>query len=333
MFFPLFFFFALYFGANAQAPADYYDNAEGKTGYTLKTTLHGIIKSHSTLSYGTLWNAFEETDLKPGTNKIWDMYSDCDLIFGNNQCGNYRKECDCYNREHSFPKSWFNEASPMYTDLFHLYPTDGYVNGRRSNYPYGNVGSAKYTSSNGSKLGNCNDCSGYTGTVFEPIDEYKGDLARTYFYMVTCYEDKVSGWSSDMLNGTKNQAFSDWAKNVLIQWHRQDPVSEKEISRNNAVYQWQGNRNPFIDHPEFADKIWGDDAHSIESQEINDGKVDFSDVSVYPVAEIISVSGVRLTQVNSAEIESAMSSLPHGVYIIRYHHKDRKSTVSRKVVK
>lgn len=166
---------------------------------------------------------------------------------------------DCYNREHSFPKSWFGgEVLPMYTDLFHLYPTDGKVNAYRSNYAFGETSTG--TVYDISKLGPCT-FPGYTGMVFEPADEYKGDFARTYFYMVTCYEDKVPSWnysdSSQMLNQTSYPCFKEWAMNLLLKWSRQDPVSDKEIKRNEAVYKLQKNRNPFIDYPQLAEYIWG----------------------------------------------------------------------------
>ncbi|MDL2262096.1 endonuclease [Bacteroidales bacterium OttesenSCG-928-I21] len=244
-----------------QIPDGYYDGTEGLRGENLRSVLFNIISGHTSLSYGDLWEAFEDTD-KKANGKVWDMYSDnpngtppYEYTFVTDQCGNYGGEAICYNREHSFPKSWFNDASPMYTDLFHLYPTDGYVNGRRSNYPYGEVGNTTWTSRNGSKLGTSN-YSGYSGVVFEPIDEYKGDFARTYFYMLTRYKDKISTWTCDMLSGNN---FATWAKQMLLEWHRNDPVSQKEIDRNNAVYSYQRNRNPFIDNPEFADKIWDAD--------------------------------------------------------------------------
>ena len=246
------------FTLSAQIPAGYYDAAVGKTEAALKTALFGKIGSHTALSYADLWNAFKTTDKRPD-GKVWDIYSNItNYTFGANQCGNYSLEGDCYNREHSFPKSWFNDATPMYTDLFHLYPSDGKVNGMRGNFPFGEVGSATYQSANSySKLGSC--CyPGYSGTVFEPNDELKGDLARTYFYMVTAYEDRVSGWSSEHLDGTSYPALNAWSVALLLKWNAQDPVSQKEIDRNNAIYtNFQHNRNPFIDHPEFAEYIWG----------------------------------------------------------------------------
>ncbi|MFH1121325.1 MAG: endonuclease [Bacteroidota bacterium] len=259
--------FFLFFSLIAYSqPANYYDNATG-TGETLKTQLYNIISAgHDPLSYDDLWDAFLTTDDKIN-GKVWDMYSDVpggsppyEFTFVSDQCGNYSAEGDCYNREHSWPSSWFNDASPMYTDLFQLVPTDGYVNNRRGNYIFGEVGSATWTSLNGSKLGNC-ITTGYSGTVFEPIDEYKGDFARNYFYMVTRYENKVIAWSSnnivsDILDGTTHPAFETWFLNMLGEWHTADPVSQKETDRNNAAYALQGNRNPFIDHPEYVTAIW-----------------------------------------------------------------------------
>ncbi len=257
------------FLVTAQAPSGYYDDAEGLAGENLKTALHNIINNHNVESYDDLWTDFQSTDKKPN-GYVWDMYSDVpggtpayDYTFGTDQCGNYSGEGSCYNREHSFPKSWFNDASPMYTDLFHLYPTDGYVNGQRGNYPFGETSSASWTSTNGTQKGPCS-YPGYTGTIFEPIDEYKGDFARTYFYMVTRYEGQVAGWESNnsnadaVLNGTSFPAFEEWTLNMFMEWHENDPVSQKELDRNDAVYAIQNNRNPFIDHPEYVNYIWGD---------------------------------------------------------------------------
>ena len=129
----------------------------------------------------------------------------------------------------------------------------------RGNHPFGEVRNPTYTSKNGGKLGP-NATNGYSGTAFEPVDEYKGDFARSYFYMVTRYESQVGNWKSDMLeSGNKTRAFKPWAVDLLLKWHKQDPVSEKEIKRNDAVYAKQHNRNPFIDYPELVEKIWGND--------------------------------------------------------------------------
>lgn len=245
----------------AQIPNGYYNTATG-TGSTLKTQLYNIIKGHTAVSYDGLWTAFQTTDDKPD-GKVWDMYSNCTFTFITDQCGNYVNECDCYNREHSWPKSWFNDGSPMLTDLFHLVPTDGKVNGMRSNYPFGTVSSPTYTSGSGCKLGPCS-YTGYTGVVFEPLDEYKGDFARNYFYMATRYENIISTWHANddnaeaVLLDNNFPVFETWFINMLGEWHVADPVSQKEIDRNNTIYtSYQHNRNPFIDHPEYVYAVWG----------------------------------------------------------------------------
>lgn len=254
-----------FFLANSQAPAGYYNTATG-SGYTLKTQLHKIISKHKDLGYGGLWQTYKTSDIDDFYEKdqsVLDMYSENPrgidpYVFkmGSNQCGIYSAEGDCYNREHIIPQSVFNSAAPMVSDAHFIPPTDGKVNGKRSNFPHGNVASAKWTSENGSKLGS-SAINGYKGIVFEPIDEFKGDIARMYFYFATCYENKVAGYNYDMFNGTNHQVFTEAFKNMLLQWHKMDPVSEREKKRNNAIYKRQGNRNPFIDHPEFVEKIWG----------------------------------------------------------------------------
>ncbi len=253
----------------AQIPPGYYTTATG-TGYTLKTQLHNIIDDHTVQTYGALWGYYDNTDLDTD-GFIYDMYSEnptgtdpYNFTWSVNQCGSsgYTGEGDCYNREHSMPKSWWGGdiTQPMYTDIHHVIPTDGYVNYQRSNLPFGETTTPFFISSNGCEKGSGTLAIGYTGTVFEPLDEYKGDFARIYFYMATRYQDVIAGWpGSAMLNGTSNQVFSDWSKDMLLNWHENDPVSQKEIDRNNAIYyQVQGNRNPFVDHPEWAQAIWGD---------------------------------------------------------------------------
>jgi len=249
----------------AQPPQDYYASAEGLNGQPLRSAMHQIIKSHTSLSYSELWQAFYTTDARPDNGKVWDIYSDQPggtpayyFTFGSDQCGNYSGEGDCYNREHSIPKSWFGgSVAPMYTDLFHLYPTDGFVNSKRGNLPIGKVVNATWTSTNGSKVGTSN-IAGYSGQVFEPIDSFKGDFARTYFYMAVCYKDKNLGVETQSNFDGGN--LKPWAQELLLQWAALDPVSKKEIDRNNAIYQLQHNRNPFIDFPELAEKIFGNDA-------------------------------------------------------------------------
>lgn len=249
----------------AQTPKDYYTSATGN-GYQLKTQLHKIISKHKDVGYGGLWQTYKTSDIDDfyeKDNSILDIYSEnpkgkdtYHFKVGSGQCGVYSSEGDCYNREHIIPQSSFNSASPMVSDAHFIPPTDGKVNGMRSNYPHGNVASAEWSSKNGSKLGT-SAIKGYSGTVFEPIDEFKGDIARMYFYFATCYENKVAHFNYDMFNGSSNQVFTDAFKNMLLEWHKLDPVNHREIVRNNAIFKRQGNRNPFIDHPEFVEQIWG----------------------------------------------------------------------------
>ena len=220
----------------------------------LKTNLFQIIKDHTAIGYDNLYSAYLKTDLREdGT--IWDMYSNVKYSPSENQ-GNYKKEGDMYNREHTIPQSIFNKKSPMVCDIFHVYPTDGYVNNRRSNYPHADVSSVTFESSNNTKVGTPVNSS-ISGKVCEPADEYKGDFARTYFYFVTCYQDKMSSFSSyASFSQNTYPSLSKWAISLYKKWSLEDPVSEKEINRNEAAYGIQGNRNPFIDFPGIENLIW-----------------------------------------------------------------------------
>jgi endonuclease I len=252
----------------AQIPIGYYDGTAGLTGAALKTKLWEIIKNgHQDKGYDGLWTAYYTTDRDKyyeNDNSLLDMYSEkptstdsYNFTLGSNQCGvggNYNSEGDCYNREHTIPQSSFNDGYPMRSDVHHVLPTDGYVNNRRGTYPYGVVASSSWTSTNGSKLGS-SAVNGYSGTVFEPIDEFKGDFARIIFYFATRYENIISTVSFPMFGNSAYPGISSWSLPMLLQWHTNDPVSEKEINRNNAAYSFQGNRNPFIDHPEYVNII------------------------------------------------------------------------------
>jgi len=247
-------------GMQAQGPNNsgtYYRNANGKSGEALKTALYGIIskKTHSP-SYDELITLYEITDTR-ADGCVRDWYSNIThFTHGKDKAGSYKKEGDVYNREHSVPQSW---GAPK-ADIVHVVPTDGYVNNRRGNYPFGEVGNITYQSANGySKLGSCKTA-GYSGTVFEPNDEVKGDIARIYFYMATCYEGSCQNWGNDVFTGTKYQPMAQWAFDMMVRWSKLDPVDEVEIARNNAVARTdvQGNRNPFVDYPGLEDYVWGD---------------------------------------------------------------------------
>ena len=281
------FFFALSLFAKSVTPAaslpTYYKDINGKSGKSLFDAVHVVTKvGYSSLGYSGLWTAYRTTDVRDN-GKIWDMYSDCSWTVGSDQCGGYSNECDCYNREHSIPKSWFggSESGPG-CDIFQVVPTDGYVNNRRSNYAFGEVSSASYTY-DGAKLGSAksititggNTIAGNTGTsiscsgtVFEPRDEYKGDFARGYFGTMIKwangdYQAFTTGDGSKIFSSSYSSGafgLTKYGVALLMKWHRQDPVSQKEIDRNNGIQQTQGNRNPFIDYPYLAEYIWGEKA-------------------------------------------------------------------------
>jgi endonuclease I len=328
----------------ADIPDGYYDNAEGKEGYELKTALHVIIKAnHNTTSYTPgIWNAFYTTDVR-ADGYVWDTYSNCDFTLGDDQDGGSggTSECEYYNREHSFPRLWFGgTVEPMNTDLFHVIPSDKYVNNQRGNLEYGEVSSPTQTFINGSKIGP-NTYGSFTGTIFEPIDEYKGDFARNYFYMATRYEDVIDSWpGSAMLDGSSDQCFSDWALEMLIEWHTNDPVSQKEIDRNDAVYAIQDNRNPFIDHPEYVNYIYNPDGsvginHNVEvsklrvfpnpaKEEINieiENGINLKSVFIY---NLIGEKVLDYHDINTSFYSFNVNHLPKGVYFIQVDSENIK---------
>ena len=310
----------------AQGPdrtGTYYRDADGKQGAVLKTALCNIIRNNTVIrSYANLWQDFKKTDLR-SDGKIWDMYSGVtNFVPGINQDkGSHPYEGYSYNREHSFPKSWFGgEVKPMYTDLHHMYPTDGFVNNKRGNLPFGTTQGESYKSERDfSKVGNCT-WPGYTGKVFEPADEYKGDFARTYFYMVTCYEEKLPTWYdnySDVrptLDGSTYPGLSAWQLQMLMQWATQDPVSDKETNRNEAVWEIQRNRNPFIDYPGLEQYIWGDQKTVAFSYDAyNSGIADVERLT-FNVERIYDLQG---RQINDQRSTFNVQRLKKGLYIQR----------------
>jgi len=242
-------------------PPGYYDTANGLTGDALLMALHDIIKDHVAHSYTYAWTAYETTDVRPVDGKVWDVYSDIPggtppylYTFGVNEGGVGGAEGTGYTREHTWCKSWFGgEVSPMYTDLFALYPCDTHMNGTRGIFAYGETSAPQLISLNGSMVGP-SSVPGYTGTVFEPIDEFKGDLARAYLYFSTRYYLEDAGWPGGP--ATDGAEIKPWALEMFLQWIDNDPVSQKEIDRNTAIYLIQGNRNPYVDHPEFVETVY-----------------------------------------------------------------------------
>ncbi len=338
----------------SQIPTGYYNSATG-TGYSLKTQLKNIIYPHTTLVYGSgLWNLYPSSDVRPN-GKVWDIYTTCDFTFGTVANGGQQDdgtsgtaECQRFNKEHTFPKSWFGavSTSQMYSDAFHVMPADKKVNGVRGNLAYGLVGNASFTSSNGTKIGNCIAPNyPYSLNVIEPSNELKGDIARNYFYMATCYQDFIGSWQTiapdgdTVLDGSNDKVFEQWYLELMYNWNVADPVSQKEIDRNNAIYAAQRNRNPYIDHPEWVYTVW--------ATELSNSSFDFSSgVSVFPNPtnnhtitigttaiiddiQLISINGQLIQEIKkpvSANATYTLENLPEGFYFLKFSSNNNSIT-------
>ncbi|WP_298236694.1 endonuclease [uncultured Algibacter sp.] len=337
----------------AQIPSGYYNDANGKTGSNLKTALHLIIDEvndlnnqafHDTsVTYGDLWTLYQTSDIR-NDGKVWDMYSNCNFTFGTNQDtgGSVSGECEKYNREHTFPKSWFGDINnhPMQADAFHIIPSDKSVNALRANYAYGEVSTPSSTTGNGSKLGT-SSISGPTALVFEPIDIYKGDIARGLFYVAVRYQDEIASWElnnsngNSMLDGSSFKVFEQWALDMLYDWHINDPVSDKERDRNEEIFKHQNNRNPFIDSPEYVLSIWGNllstQNHSISSIKMHPNPVqdNFLYFSATQNLEVIiyNVIGkqVLVKNIDKKNNSVDISNLSNGIYVVKLTSKQGSS--------
>lgn len=254
--------------ANAEYSAAYYSRMDGKSREELKAAAKQCVQSHRELVYMDLPNYWQYSDVYPelyqGKRRWWEMYSREVYLISASQSAKSSFSANRMQREHSVPKSWWKvgddvEYTPAYTDLWNLYPSDASANMAKSNYPLGEVGSKASFDNGCTRVGTPKaGYGGGAGSVFEPADEYKGDFARGFFYMATVYDDLP--WVSRynwMFNRNSYPTLQPWAFEMLLQWARQDPVSQKEIVRNDAVEQSQGNRNPFVDFPELAEYIWG----------------------------------------------------------------------------
>lgn len=266
----------------------YYATANGLSDNALRLALHNRIKSHTDVGYGGLSTLLRWADTENADGQhIIDIYTNCTFtVSGDISWSSSGSVGAGMNREHTVPQSWFNSAAPMKADAFHVYATDCKANNNRSSYLYGEFtgDSTAYSSNKCAETGKLskgtdNSIAPYTynnqtyaptetwsGKVYEPADEYKGDLARSYFYMATCYADKCANWSGGAF-GNDNNGLDDYTAELMLKWHRLDPVSEKELIRNEVIYgnplynksdKKQLNRNPFIDYPELVEYIWGD---------------------------------------------------------------------------
>ena len=246
-------------------PVGYYSNLEGKTTADLKTAAFQDIKTHVSLKYDDMWTYFPQTDFLPSApTEIWDMYSSNIVFFSAHSS---------IDKEHCVPNSWWGgptvDNEYAYGDLMNLYPANNSINRSKGNNPLSEVGATTPAGNNGVSKSGTSITVGYIGSGFEPADEYKGDFARTYFYMATCYQNYTT-WLTDNTGeyeiiGGVYPSFQPWAIPLLLKWSRQDPVSDKEIRRNEAVYKLQNNRNPFIDYPQLVEYIWGNMKDSVWS--------------------------------------------------------------------
>ena len=359
----------------AQIPAGYYNTATG-TGLTLKTNLRKIIDNvsdgipsehlHSDQGYPALWTLYTHTAFRDNyyenDGSLLDMYSENPsgadpYIYSttSQQCGSYSDEGDCYNREHLIPQSYFDgyATNPMKNDPFFVVPSDGKVNGDRNNLPFGKVGTASYTSQNGSKRGNGINSGyalGYSGVVFEPIDEFKGDVARAFFYFATRYEIDLANFytsanastcqAKNMFDGSIGRAFTNPFLDILVKWHTDDPVSAKEIAINNDIYyNHQSNRNPYIDHPEYVGIIWNsflsNDSFDLENiisvypnPAINN-EVYVSTATELKSIVLYNINGQIIQEIkNPSKVNDAykISDLPKGFYLIQLATENASTT-------
>lgn len=263
---------------------EYWESVDGKSGQDLWKAISAQTNyGYKSLGYDGLWTAYKTTDVYPADStdkagKIWDMYGECTSWKSKSgQCGTYSSVCDCYNREHSIPKSWFGgSTSGIGCDIFHLVPTDGKINGTRSNDEFGEIdGEPNYYGNTTGSAGSwstdrktiaseAEEIIQGTGKVFEPKPQYKGDFARGYMGTIIKWQLANMTTGNNFFTGkydaSNNFGLTKKAVVLLMKWHREDPVSRKEVDRNNGIQQTQGNRNPFIDYPYLAEYIWGEHA-------------------------------------------------------------------------
>lgn len=289
LFFFVFAFAYLTINAQNEVPPHYYDQALGKSGVELQSALHQVIQNgHRRCSWSNLTYYYKFTDLNPqNTSQILDIYGNCSFAFNQTGCTS-NVICDCYEKEHIFCQSWYgyDDQVPIKTDLHHVIPADRVIQGqKRNDNAFCTVGNANDVFENGSQYGEADffcfdDDMSSVSMAYEPADEYKGDIARSLFYIATRYYGDDASWPTNKPMSIGAQ-LRPWAIKMLLQWHHSDPVSEREINRNNVIYNGipdsaysyptsngvvfdtlrsQGNRNPFIDFPELADLIWSNDS-------------------------------------------------------------------------
>jgi endonuclease I len=368
--------------AFAQIPTNYYNNATG-TGYALKTQLAQIISNNTNAldnaaNYGGLWTLYTQFAMRDNyyenNSSLLDLYSEnpagpdaYEYTSTDQQCSGSTPSVEggCYNREHIIPQSVFTSAYPMYSDAHFVLPSDNRVNAWRNTYPFGMVetivgvpcsnatstGTALSTvpcfTTNNSRLGqnlNVGYSAGFNGIVFEPINEFKGDVARAILYFVTRYESQIPDWNYAMFNGTSTQGLTDTFLEIMKQWHILDPVSSYEIAKNNIIhYNFQGNRNPFIDNPSYVSAIWSQtlrqDTFELLSNATvfpnpsSDQKINITSEIVLDEIQLININGQIMQQIKNPTANDktySVENISSGFYFLRVISENQ--SVVKKVI-
>ena len=247
----------------------------------LKGVLTSLVSNHTSLGYTLARDKmFMEIDNQK-VNGQGATVNTLECVYTGRKAVGYTNRTDAqnnynFNTEHTWPQSNFNENEPMRSDLYHLFPTDNPANGVRSNYPFGKVVSNITWDSAGSKLGR----NSLNEIVFEPRDVHKGDVSRSMFYFITRYPTNYGGF------------FSQTQENVFREWNKLDNVGVVESNRNTAIANYQGKRNPYIDHPEFVDRIY--------SFATNNTRPRNSELNLLPY--IVQFDSTKISDTTSAEI-------------------------------
>ncbi|RZT97439.1 endonuclease I [Ancylomarina subtilis] len=230
----------------------YYKSISGYDQANLKTVLHNLIKGHTQIEYTDnssdmdVWRALEQTDEDPNNpDNVILLYLGTSIPKANKAKNNQN---DFWNREHVWAKSRgdFGTTLGAGTDLHHLRPSDKTVNSARGN---------KWFDNGGNYHSEAKECKTDSDS-WEPRDAVKGDIARMMFYMAVRYE-KEDGKDLELTNNPQdNEDPQHGVLSTLLEWNEQDPVDDFEKKRNETIYSIQGNRNPFIDFPDFANYIF-----------------------------------------------------------------------------
>ena len=321
-------------GLSAQVPAGYYDAAQGKTGEQLKTALHNIIKGHKEFSYSDLWDILSATDEDPKNhNNVILIYTGISRAKSDHG-GNTGQ----WNREHVWAKSHggFSTNPPAGTDVHHIRPADVGVNGKRGNLDF----------DNGGTLVPGTDSCYSDDNSFEPRDAVKGDVARMIFYMATRYEGDDGEPDLEVVDYVNTSGTPKMGKlSTLLQWNVQDPPDDFERHRNNVIYNdYQHNRNPYIDYPEYIQKIWGGPSAIKNNPELQ--------LSVYPnpVNRFLVVESgehqtlryrlvnnlgqtVRSGKITCGTTRINLSGFRNGLYFFLLAQKDGRWTQQYKIIK